>query len=247
MKPRIVALGDSTSCGEGVGLSIPSGCTWPSRLTAATPGAELVPLAVAGSRLRDVRDVQLPQALRSRADIVTLLIGLNDVARAGFDRHDFRRALEDVVGAVRATGALLLLGRLHDVTAVLPLPPALRDAVRSRTAAVNDAVDSCVDDDRVRPLDLASLPGLRMRRMWEVDRVHPNVAGHALIADAAARVLRSAGLPVGPVRQPAMPSAPGPLREVGWLVRHGLPWLGAHVPQVVLPALIASARPARHS
>lgn len=246
MRPRFVALGDSTSCGEGVGIRFPSSCTWPSRLTAATPGGELLPLAVAGSRLRDVRDEQLPQALRRRADVVTLLIGLNDVARAGFNRRDFRRALEDVVGAVRATGALLLLGRLHDVTAVLPLPPALRAAVRVRTAAVNEAVDACIDD-QVRPLDLASLPGLRMRRMWEVDRVHPNVAGHALIADAAARVLRSAGMPVGPVRQPPMPKEPGTLREAQWLVRHGLPWLGAHVPQVVLPAVIAAARPGRLS
>lgn len=244
MKPRIVALGDSTSCGEGVGISIPSGATWPARLAAATPGAELVPLAVAGSRLRDVREGQLTDAVRSRADVVTLLIGLNDVARGGFDAGAFRSSLHDVVGSLRSTGTILLLGRLHDVTAVLPLPPALRSAVRARTAEVNAAVDACLDD-RVLPIDLAALPGLRMRRMWEVDRVHPNVAGHALIADAAARVLRSAGLPVGPIRQPAMPSAPGPLREARWLVRHGLPWLGAHVPQVVLPALTAAARPSR--
>lgn len=246
MKPCIVALGDSTSCGEGVGISIPSGATWPARLAAATPGAELLPLAVAGSRLCDVKDAQLDAAVRSRADVVTLLIGLNDVARAGFDPGAFRQSLAEVVGALRSTGALLLLGRLHDVTAVLPLPPALRETVRSRTRAVNAAVDALLDE-RVLPLDLAAVPGLRMRRMWDVDRVHPNAAGHALIADAAARALRSAGLPVGPVRQPPMPSAPGPLREARWLIRHGLPWLGAHVPQVVLPAVIAAVRPARQS
>jgi len=239
---RIVALGDSTSCGQGVGLRVPSGSTWPARLAAAVPGAELVPLAAPGARLRDVWTAQLPAALSSDAQLVTLLIGLNDLSRSGFDPGAFRRELAEVVAAVRGTGAVLLLGRLHDPTAVLPLPPALREVVRARTAAVNDGVDACAGE-RVHLLDLAALPGLRMRRMWDVDRVHPNCAGHALIAAAAAAVLRRAGCRVGPVRQPPMPAAPGPVREAGWALRHGLPWLGGHLPQVVLPAVGAVLRP----
>ena len=237
----IAALGDSTSCGEGVGLRVPSGATWPARLTAATPGAELLPLAAPGARLRDLHAAQLPTALASGAEVVTLLIGLNDISRAGFDRHAFAAELADVVVALRATGAVLLLGRLHDATAVLPLPPGLRDAVRTRTAQVNQAVDACAGE-RVHLLDLAAVPGLRMRRAWEVDRVHPNVAGHALIAQAAARVLRAAGCRIGPVRQPRLPAAPGPVEQAQWLLRHGLPWLGDHLPQVVLPAVGAALR-----
>lgn len=241
MISRIAALGDSTSCGEGIGLHVPSGSTWPSRLAAATPGAELVPLAVAGARLRDVRARQVEPALDSGAEVVTLLIGLNDVSRAGFDRHRFADDLAEVVAVLRSTGALLILGRLHDATAVLHLPPGLRSAVRARTAAVNEAVDACTGAN-VRPLDLTALPALRMRQMWDVDRVHPNVAGHALLAEAAARVLRRAGHRVGPVRQPRMPAAPGALREARWLLRHGLPWLASHIPQVVAPAVTAAVR-----
>jgi len=81
-----------------------------------------------------------------------------------------------------------------------------------------------------------------MRRAWEVDRLHPNVAGHALIAQAAARVLRQAGCRIGPVRQPRLPDAPGPAKEAQWLLRHGLPWLGSHLPQVVVPAVGAILR-----
>jgi lysophospholipase L1-like esterase len=238
---RIAALGDSTSCGEGVGLRVPSGATWPARLAAATPGAELVPLAVAGARLRDVRSAQVTAALDSGADVITLLIGLNDVSRAGFDRRIYAEQLAEVVAALRDTGALLLLGRLHDATAVLPLPRGLRDVIRTRTAAVNEAADACAGD-RVHLLDLAALPALRMRRAWDVDRVHPNVAGHALIADAAARVLRGAGCQIGPVRQQRLPPAPGPLREATWVLRHGLPWLGGHLPQVFLPAVASAVR-----
>lgn len=238
---RIAALGDSTSCGEGVGLSVPSGAVWPARLAAATPGAELLPLARAGARLDDVQRQQLPTALGCGAEVITLLVGLNDLCRAGFERRRFTAQLCEIVEALRATGALLLLGRLHDPTAVLPLPSGLRSTVRARTAAVNAAVDACAGD-RVLLLDLGALPGLRMRRAWDVDRVHPNVAGHALIAEAAARVLREAGCRIGPIRQPRLPPPAGRLNEAKWLLRHGLPWLGSHLPQVVAPAVGASLR-----
>jgi len=236
---RIASLGDSTSCGEGVGLRVPSGSTWPARLAAATPGAELLPLAAPGAQLRDVHRDQLPRAVVSGAEVFTLLIGLNDVSRRGFGGRGFAEELTEVVGTLRTTGALVLLGRLHDATALLPLPPGLRDLVRTRTAQVNAAVDACTGGT-IHQLDLGALPGLRMRRAWEVDRVHPNVAGHALIAEAAARVLRSAGCAAGPVRQPRLPPAPGPLREAFWVLQHGLPWLGTHLPQVALPALGAT-------
>jgi len=238
---RIASLGDSTSCGEGVGLRVPSGSTWPARLAAACPGSELIPLAAPGSRLRDLCTGQLEAALSADADVFTVLIGLNDVSRAGFERRTFAADLAEVVVALRSTGGLVLLGRLHDVTAVLPLPPGLRDAVRARTAQVNEAVDACAGD-RVHLMDLTAVAGLRMRRAWEVDRLHPNVAGHALIAQAAARVLRQAGCRVGPVRQPRLPDAPGPAKEAWWLLRHGLPWFGSHLPQVVLPAVGATLR-----
>jgi hypothetical protein len=135
----------------------------------------------------------------------------------------------------------VLLGRLHDASTVLPLPPGLRDTVRERTAAVNAAVDACAGPD-VRLVDLAAVAALRNRRAWDLDRVHPNAAGHALIAAAAAQVLREAGCRLEPVRLPRLPAAPGPWREAHWLVRHGLPWLGAHVPQVVAPAVSAAVR-----
>lgn len=244
MRTRIVALGDSTSCGEGVGLHVPSGATWPARLAAAVPGGELVPLARAGARLRDVHRHQLGEALLADADLVTLLIGLNDVSRSGFDAEAFRDQLVEVVDALSTTGALVVLGRLYDPTVVLPLPPALRTAVRNKVRAVNDAVDGCCTGD-VRLLDLSSLPGLRMRRLWDVDRVHPNAAGHALIAAAAARVLRAGGIAVGPIRQPAMPPAPDLVREATWALRHGLPWALTHLPQVVAPAVTATVRPQR--
>lgn len=177
MTMRMVALGDSTSCGEGVGLRLPFEQTWPARLSAAAH-ADLLPLAIPGARLEDVWRDQLPVVRDTGADVVTLLVGLNDLSRSGFDRERFSTRLGELVAALRGTGALVLLGRLHDAARVLPLPPALRRTVRARTCAVNAAADACAGP-RVRLLDLAALPALHHRRVWDVDRLHPNAAGHA--------------------------------------------------------------------
>lgn len=233
---RVVALGDSTSCGEGVGLRVPARCTWPALLCAQLPGTEVTSVAVAGAGVRDVRAAQLPLVLASDADLCTLLIGLNDVSRGGFERSAFAADLRAVVDGLRTTGALVLLATLHDPTAVLPLPSRLRAAVQERIAAANDAVLDCVGEE-VLLLDLAALTSLRQRRMWDVDRVHPNVAGHAAIAAAAADVLRTAGHRVGAVPQPEGCRSNDAVREARWTLRHGLPWLGRHLPQVVGPAI----------
>lgn len=247
MRLRVVALGDSTSCGEGVGLRLPAELTWPALLSAALPGSTLLPLAASGARLRDVLATQVQRAATHRPHVATLLIGLNDISRGGFDAGSFGVDLRAVLTLLAPSEPVVLLGRLHDPSRLLPLPASLRRTIQERQAAVNALVDTAAADShgRVHVLDLETVAGLERRTAWEVDRLHPNRAGHALIAAAAADVLRRQGLPVAAVPTPLATSAPGRLREAGWLVRSGLPWLTCHLPQVVLPALSATLRPAR--
>ena len=245
MSLRVVSLGDSTSCGEGVGLSVEPALTWPARLAAALPGGELLPLATAGARVRDVRARQLGLAVEARPHLATLLIGLNDVSRGGFCDDDVRADLLGVVRTLRLSGATVLLGRLHDPCRHLPLPAALCAAVRRRVDVVNAAVDEATAaaardgaGGDVHVLDLARLPALRLRRAWAVDRVHPHGEAHGLIAAEAARVLVHAGLPVDRVQVAGLPSrAPSHAHEAWWTARHGLPWLASHARDVVLPAV----------
>lgn len=219
----LVALGDSTSCGEGVGLCLPPSAVWPARLARALPHGRLLALAVAGARVHDVVAGQLEAAVGSGADVATVLVGLNDVSRPGFDAAAVQAHLVDVVGALRAAGAAVLLGRLHDPTALLPLPSRLAAAVRARADAVNAGVDACTGPG-VHVLDLARVPGLRSRRAWDLDRLHPSAAGHALLAAAAAGTLRRAGVPVQQSPPVALPPPPSLLREGWWALRHGLPY-----------------------
>lgn len=244
MTLRIASLGDSLSCGEGVGLRLPLAHTWPARLTASVNGADLVPLAAPGARVRDVLAGQVQRAARHSPDVVTLLVGLNDITRAGFAARSFALELRAVLGVLAPTGAHVLLGRLHDAARLVPLPPPLRRVVRERTALVNEVVDeaAAAGAGRVHLLDLAAIPGLLQRRAWDVDRLHPNAAGHALIARSAADLLAPLGFDVRPVARPILPAAPGAIEETRWFLRAGVPWLAGHGTQVVLPALAAGLR-----
>ena len=233
MTARLVALGDSTSCGEGVGLRIPASATWPALLAEAVPGGRLRSLATPGARVRDVLATQVRRAVEEEPSLVTLLVGLNDVWRAGFQASSYAADLSAVLQVLAPTGAPVLLGRLHDPCVHLPLPPALRRAVLARVAEINAVVDR-VASPQVHVLDLASVDGLRLRQAFDLDRLHPNTAGHALMARQAAHVLRRHGMPVGATTSVPLPASPSRGREGRWLLRDGLPWLAGHVPHLLL-------------
>jgi lysophospholipase L1-like esterase len=213
----LIALGDSFSCGEGVGIRVPSEQTWVGLLT-ATLGADLICTAQPGATVGSVRREQLPVAVASDVLVATVLVGLNDVSRGGFAAESFEDDLRAVVAALPGPRVLLL--RLHDPCLQFPFAASLSGWIRKRVAAVNTAVDAVAAlDPRALVLDLDELPGLRMREAWAVDRLHPSRFGHSVIAAAAAELL------VGK-RQALLPkSAPSrPIQEAAWLVRHALPW-----------------------
>jgi len=235
---RVVSLGDSFSCGEGVGVRVALRRTWVGLLADGLAGGCLRPLAAPGSVVSDVRVRQLPLALAAAPGLATLLVGLNDVIRAGFNVARVRADLRHVVGELRAGGAAVLVARLHDPSALLPVPRSLRRAVRARIAVINDAIDTAArDDPGVHVLDLAAVPALCGRAAWAVDRLHPSPLGHFAMATAALELLDRVGFAATPPVVAAPEAAlVGSGDEVRWLVRHGLPWFAAHSRQVVLPA-----------
>lgn len=230
---RLVALGDSTSCGEGVGVRVALDRTWPALLAGAI-GAQHLSYARPGARVRDVLSEQLAPARAARPDVVTVLIGLNDVLRSAACPTGAQ--LTAVLRPFR--GTTVLVARLHDPTELLPLPRAARTAVLRRVGRFNAAVDEAVESTGAVLLDLAGLPELRRREAWAVDRLHPSAHGHAVIASGAAGALGLAGRPPAPVAG----EVSGRLAELFWLTRHGLPYVAVHGGRMAPGALAALAR-----
>jgi lysophospholipase L1-like esterase len=75
---RYVALGDSYT----IGTAIDADGRWPNQLAARLPSLELVAnLGVNGFTSRDVIERELPQLDRLRPEVLSLLIGVNDVVQ----------------------------------------------------------------------------------------------------------------------------------------------------------------------
>jgi lysophospholipase L1-like esterase len=238
MSRVLLALGDSISCGEGVGVQLERGETWVGRLAAAL-GYELDLQARPGARVGDVRREQLVAAQGSDAGLVTVLVGLNDVIRGGFDAAAVQADLAALATELRAPGRTVLLMRLYDPTALLPLPRRLRLHLIGRVRAINAALDSA-QGDGVWVVDLARIGALRRRGAWAVDRLHPGPAGHLAITAACADFLGERGfeLCAAPAR-PLVPPGPTRRAEGRWLVRHGMPWLARHLREVGAPLTAA--------
>ena len=218
---RLQAFGDSFTCGEGVGVQVPVASTW-AALLAETLGLEHRSYAVPGARARDVLSAQLPQA--DVASVSTLLVGLNDIARTGFDAKAVRALLLEATAQLAELSGTVVLGRLHDPSRVLWMPHPLRRVIRRRLEHVNAAVDEAAAFPRVTLVDLASVPELQHPAGWAVDRVHPSAAGHLALARAAAAELGHH--PVEPVE---LPGPPGLVRRAVWTARHGGPYRAGQV------------------
>ena len=224
MRPKLVALGDSISCGEGVGVGVDIADAWVGVL-ARSLDADLDVLATPGVRTSHVREIQLPAAVARRATYATLLIGLNDMVAARFDATLVRDDIITTVRELRGSGAAVVLARLHDPMALIPTPGWVRRRFTERIDVINSAVDEARAPG-VYVVDLGCIPALRTRGAWSLDRVHPGLTGHRAIAAAAVTALTSGGAHVpSPITTPIVLHTHSRLAEIRWLAQHGAPYL----------------------
>src|SRR5215207_1449794 len=225
---RYVALGDSVT--EGLGDPLRDGRLrgWAMRLAEhlrqVMPDLEFVNLAVRGHRVEDAIHRQLRPALALRPDLVSVVVGANDVLLGTrVDRHRIAHALGRLIAPLTATGATVIMSTVPDLAAFIPLPPPVRAQLSRGFDTVND-----VTRDVARRYDALLLEPpaewtTRGRQLLSIDRIHPNAEGHRLIAAGAAELL---GIPVAaPLKHDDRPSGAALIRryvtETRWLLRHG--------------------------
>ncbi|WP_218038275.1 SGNH/GDSL hydrolase family protein [Acrocarpospora pleiomorpha] len=241
---RLVALGDSVT--EGLGDPLPGG-GWRgyARLLADALGPReqvaFENLAHSGATCRDLATGQLPRALSLRPTLASVLAGVNDTLRGDFSLPAIAHDLEAVVGGLRRTGATVLTARLPDPGLMLGVPDLVRRPLTRRMRAINMILDGLAETYGTVHVDLAAHPALYERRMWSVDRLHPSVRGHHLLARLFAAELAGRGVPFRamPEEEPSGASATAwasarwmAVEGTGWIVRRArdfLPRLGALV------------------
>lgn len=218
---RYVALGDSLT--EGLCDPAPDGALrgWADRLAlllAAQGGLHYANLAIRSKRVRDVSGAQLNRALELRPDLVSILIGANDLVKHRADVAALAAELESTVRRLRATGA--------DVLLVTPFLPGRRAAsiYTRRFAAFATALTGIAVRTGAILIDTDLHPSLGDRPNWGEDLVHLSSRGHRFLAYRAGEML---GVPDADALG-ALDAALHEHEPIGagvWWRRHALPWV----------------------
>ncbi|WNM33496.1 SGNH/GDSL hydrolase family protein [Streptomyces sp. Li-HN-5-11] len=224
----LVAVGDSFT--EGMSDLLPDGSYrgWAdllaARMAARTPGFRYANLAVRGKLIGQIVDEQVEVAAAMRADVVTLVGGLNDTLRPKCDMGRVRALLTEAVERLAPSCGQLVLMR----------SPGRQGPVLERFRPRMEELFACVDELAARHgalvVDLYGAPSLADPRLWDVDRLHLTAEGHRRVAEAVWQALGHE--PEDPEwHTPMAPTAPP-----GWLARrtadarfarqHLLPWIG---------------------
>jgi lysophospholipase L1-like esterase len=242
---RIVTLGNSITL--GLGDPAPGGGWrgWTCHLAAGLPKPELHNLAVNGAQAKHVERDQLPIALLLRPHVATVVVGINDTLRAGFDPVRTGQATARTVAALTAGGATVVTMRLPDPAQMFGLPPGLARPLSRRIRAVNAELDRIAAHYGTVHWDASTDPESYDRGNWSVDRLHPNERGHRLIACRLWDRLAAAGVPVA--GQPgAEPDGRPPAwrDDLLWMATRGTRWLARRSVDLIPYLLFLAAREA---
>jgi lysophospholipase L1-like esterase len=189
---RYVALGDSYT----IGTSVAEAERWPEQLVERLPQLELVAnLGVNGFTSRDVIEVELPQLDARRPEVVSLLIGVNDVVQ-GVPEATYRRNVEQILDEVaRRVGA----GRVFVVTTpdytVTPAgsdygDPATQAAAIRRNNVINTELAAARGIAVIDIYDI-SLAAASDRGLVASDGLHPSGTQYGRWVDRIAPVVAS--------------------------------------------------------
>ncbi|MGY2873133.1 lysophospholipase L1-like esterase [Marmoricola sp. URHA0025 HA25] len=194
---RFASLGDAATSGTSDADDEGAPRAWAAILAEAIAGSHDVSfcnLAAPGATARDVWETQLPEALRHRADLASLIVGLHDTMRSSWDVVALRTALLMSAAALTSRGAILMTVRFHDHARVMRLPRPLARLMSSRLEELNEILDEVHDRYGGIRLDLSELPGVYEPRFWTGDRLRPSELGHRAIAAHFAALLHDRGL-----------------------------------------------------
>ena len=231
---RFAAIGDSTTF--GIGDPVPGGWRGWSRLLAlalaTSYDVSFCNVARSGGTSVTALDEQLPEALAHRPELVSFVVGVNDVLRSTWDPEQVRHHLMVTAGKLTAEGALLLTVRYHDHSRLLGLPAFMTQRLQRRLAELNEVWDDVHDVYGGPRVDLARLDGVDGRAdvmdqaYWCRDRMHPNELGHRMMARACAAELASYGFEFRPTSLDLSGGiAPSWRRDLAWMLAETAPWV----------------------
>jgi lysophospholipase L1-like esterase len=189
---RWAAIGDSFTAGVSPGER-----TWftevGARLAAERP-VQLLNLARVGARTDAVEREQLPAALETDPNLLTLICGGNDVignVRPPLD--EIAAGLERVFESARAAlPDAALLTATYPAIGTGALRPRTRRRIAAGLDALNTSIRALAERHRITCVELADHPGRGERANYAADGIHPSASGHRAAAEVLGAAIESA-------------------------------------------------------
>jgi lysophospholipase L1-like esterase len=226
---RYVAVGDSQTEGLNDGSDATGYRGWADRLAeiiaSHQPGLEYANLAVRGRLTARIRAEQTDAALALKPDLITVMAGMNDLVRPGFDPEPVAADLDAMLADFTASGATVVTFTFPDVAKIAPLVRHLRPKVLD----FNERIRVMARERGALVVDTFPYPITTDPRLWSTDRIHATPLGHARIAAATAYTLGLPGTdtswsdPLAPL--PPMPAWRRASRELAWAGTFLGPWV----------------------
>ena len=208
---NMVWLGDSLASGVGADSADQAFPARAASLYGAVLGrsVDIISLAEPGACTADVLDRQLPVAVDRLAPgmLAVLMVGSNDVATLTTPRR-FRAGYSTMLGALAATGAVVVAVGLPDIGAVTAMRQPLRGMAGWVGRRASRQVRALAGEHGAHFLEIDVRPprGTASAVFLAADRWHPNNDTYAMWADGFVGLMAGVPMPQ-PVRQSATLSA----------------------------------------
>jgi len=188
------AVGDST----GIGLGARDGGGYVDQLFARIerkrPGSTLINLSAAGATTADAVNKQITKLAGTRATLVTICVGVNDLLR-GREAKQFAENYETLVVKLMQPGRLIVVANLPDVASAPAMKGTADESLRARLGQFNKAIEEIAGRHGVPLVDLYKLRGEMTGsrpEFFSSDGLHPSDLGYAHWAEAIWPVIEQA-------------------------------------------------------
>jgi len=193
-KARLTYIAIGASDTYGIGTDDPQTRSWPADLTNKLgSGVRLVNLGIPGVHADSALHVEVPIALDSHPDLITIWLAVNDLAD-NVPLADYTRNMDRILTQLQVLTphTRILVANVPDVTLLPRFQTANIDELHARISAYNTAIASLVQQHHVLLVDLyARWQDLANHPDYiSDDGFHPNVYGYAAIAAIFYQVLQ---------------------------------------------------------
>ena len=193
-KARITYVAIGASDTFGIGTDDPQTQSWPADLsTKLGNGVHLINLGIPGVHADSALNVEVPIALDSHPDIVTIWLAVNDLAD-GVSLTTYTQSMDSILTRLQPLmpHTRIAVANVPDITSLPRFQTENAQVLHAQIAAYNKVIASLVQkhhallvDLYTRWQDLANHPDY-----ISDDGFHPNVFGYAAIATIFYQVLQ---------------------------------------------------------